>query len=496
MALSGSVTTTSSHNRSVTLNWSATQSVTNNTSTISWSIVGSGSYSGWVMVSELKASINGSQVYYRNSSNHTNCYSGTVLASGSTIISHNSDGTKSFTVNLQAGIYQYAINVSGSDTFTLNTIPRASTISCGTFTMGTSGTISITRASQSFTHTIKYAWGDTSASGISSGKGYKGTIVTKTSNASVSWTPSKDLANTIPNAISGTGTLTCDTYSGNTKVGSTSITFTCKASSDIKPSITSVNVTVDNSANNVIAGWGVYVVGYSKATITATASGSYSSTIKSFTITGDYTITKNGSSLSYTGAKFTSSGSKSFSVMACDSRSRTSSTTSAGSIFVYSYNKPKITAFTVSRSSSDSTKMIVKANWSFSSVNNNNSATATLKYKKSTASSWTTYGTISKNTSVTLSTTFEETSSYNFKVIVTDALSQSASQEAFVSTATVLLDFRAGGNGLGIGKISESNSLEIALPTIFVNSNIKVKVNGTDVTLVNYIKGVMDGTYT
>ena len=63
MALSGSVATNSSSNRSVTVEWSATQDVSKNTSKISWKIVGSGSATGWVRVSELRLTIDGSQEY-------------------------------------------------------------------------------------------------------------------------------------------------------------------------------------------------------------------------------------------------------------------------------------------------------------------------------------------------------------------------------------------------------------------------------------------------
>ena len=91
MALSGSVTTDSYKSRSVTLNWSATQSIANNTSTITWELVGSGG-GGYVVVSELKVTIDGSQAYYRGPSNHTDCYIGTVLASGTTVVPQKNDG--------------------------------------------------------------------------------------------------------------------------------------------------------------------------------------------------------------------------------------------------------------------------------------------------------------------------------------------------------------------------------------------------------------------
>ena len=124
MALSGSVTTSSSSNRSVTVNWTATQDVSKNQSKISWKIVGSGSASGWVRVSELRLTIDGSQEYYRDSSHHTDCYQGTKLASGTKTITHGNDGKKSFKIKIEAGIYQWAINCSGEGTFTLNNIPR------------------------------------------------------------------------------------------------------------------------------------------------------------------------------------------------------------------------------------------------------------------------------------------------------------------------------------------------------------------------------------
>ena len=129
MALSGSVTTTEYKGRSVTFNWTANQDITNNTSTISWNLTGSGSYtSGYVLVNELRVTIDGSEAYYRNQDNHTECYNGTTLASGTKTITHNSNGSRSFAVKVEAGIYNWAINCSGTDTFTLTQIPRQANI--------------------------------------------------------------------------------------------------------------------------------------------------------------------------------------------------------------------------------------------------------------------------------------------------------------------------------------------------------------------------------
>lgn len=387
----------------------------------------------------------------------------TTLFSVTLTVTHNTDGT-SGTITAS---YNYDSSwCTASKSTTLTTIPRASSVSMGTGTMGSSSTITISRASSSFTHTLQYYFGSAS-----------GTIATKTSSTSVSWTPSLDLAKQIPSATSGKGTLRCITYSGSTQVGQKDISITLNVPSSMIPTISSASITVDNSANSVIKGWGLYVVGYSKAKITAAASGSYGSTISSFTISGGYSKTVSGTSLSWTGSTFTSSGSKTFNVVAKDSRGRSSASTSAGTITVYAYSKPAMSSFTVSRSSSNVSQMVAKANWSYSTVNSKNTTTATLYYKKSTETSWTTYGTISKNTSTTLTTTFDETSSYNFRVVVADSLSNSAEAEAFVSTVEVLMDFRAGGKGLGIGKIAETDSLEVGLDSHFYNQTVFEKQN-------------------
>ena len=137
MASSGSITTGTKEGRSVTLSWTlSSQDISNNTSTIAWTLKGSGSGSGWVMSGGFKAVINGTTVYSTSTDNRIQLYNGTVVASGSLKISHNADGTKSFKLSCEAGVYSYAVNVSASGTHTLNTIPRASSVSATSVNMG------------------------------------------------------------------------------------------------------------------------------------------------------------------------------------------------------------------------------------------------------------------------------------------------------------------------------------------------------------------------
>lgn len=466
MSLGGSVTTDSYKGRSVTLTWTAIQSVAENKSTISWELVGSGSASGWVTVSELYVIINGSQAYYRNSSNHTSCYSGTYLASGSMDIPHNSDGSKYFYIYVGAGIYNWTINCSDETGFTLNTIARASSISyAANVTLGNACSVQWTPASSSFRYKLNFTLGS-----FSSTTGY---ISPKTTSAYTysGYTIPLSIADYIPNSTTATMTVYLYTYNGDTQIGSVaSKTFTVTVPSNITPTLSTFSVSPDNSANSVISGWGLYVAGYSKAKLTAAGYGSSGSSISSFTVSGGYYRTVAGSSLSFTGDTLTSSGTKTFYAYATDSRGRSSSSKSA-SITVYAYSPPAISSFTASRSSSSSTSVSVSAAWTISSVNNKNSSSATLRYKKATTSSWTTYGSVTSGTTVTLS--LSETDSYDFEVVVTDTVGNTARAIASVSTIAVLMDFRAGGKGLGIGKIAEKDALQVALESEFTE-NVKI----------------------
>lgn len=513
---SGTLTWTSTNksgNYDVRVTWSETYDINNNTSNISITSIEARSrnYYGVTYYPDGCIYINGTLVYTMDSRISTgSVYIGSqntwYTISNATCnlngIAHNDDGTKSININLTgyrftgfnffttSGNYDNGWAVDGNKSITLFTIPRASGItSAGDVTLGNACNVKWTPASSSFKYKVKFTLG-------SYDSGWTSFITPSTTSAYtyVDFTIPLSVANQLPSATTGTMTVQLESYnSSGTKIGSTaSKTFKVTVPSTVVPTVDTVTASIVNS-NTTINGWGVAVAGYSKVKVVATASGSYGSTISSFKITGGYSTTQSGTSLSYTGAIITSSGSKTFTVTATDSRGRTSSAVVSSAITFYAYSEPSVTSFTAQRSESVSTNMIVKANWSISSVNGNNAATAVLYYKKSTASSWTSYGAIAKNTNVTLSN-LDETSSYNFKVTVTDSLSKSASEESFVSTIGVLLDFRAGGQGLGIGKIAESNAMEVALDSVFIG-NVYIKIGSTNVSLKNYIKGVMDGTY-
>lgn len=121
MALSGTVNTSKYDGRYLRLAWTATQSVANNTSTIKWTLSAVGGNSSWYKTGPVTVVINGSTVY--NSTSRVSMYTGTV-SSGTLTINHNTDGSKSFSISVQAAIYTSAVNCTGSGSFTLDKIPR------------------------------------------------------------------------------------------------------------------------------------------------------------------------------------------------------------------------------------------------------------------------------------------------------------------------------------------------------------------------------------
>ena len=471
MASSGSITTNEKEGRSITLSWTlSSQSIEKNTSTIAWTLKGSGSSGGgsWVMSGAFKAVINGTTVY--SSDTRIQLKKDQVIASGSTTIAHNTDGTKSFSLSCQAGVYTYAVSVTASGTHTLNTIPRASSVSATNVNMGSATKITISRASSSFTHTLTYKFGSST-----------GTIVSKTTSTSVSWTPAISLANQIPKAVSGSCTITCDTYSASTKVGSKTCTLTLTVPATVKPTITSLGVTkVDGT---VPTDWGIYVQSKSKATLTINgATGSYGSTISSYSISGGgFSSTES----SFTTGFLTTSGTITFTAKVTDSRGRVSDAKTV-SISVVAYAAPSFTDYLSQRAISDGTanddgtyiRSIIS--YSYSSCGNKNTLTRATYYKKSSASTWT-----NANKSFSSGAAFvfgggaiSTESSYDVKYTITDAFTTVTIYDT-VSTAAVLMDFKAGGKGIAIGKVAEKdNTVEIA-------NNWELEIHGKK--LIDYI---------
>ena len=440
------------------VDWTQTKNISANTSTVTakaylvndWSLSIYGR-------SDNSITINGTaQIYESPAVNGTGTH---LLGTVTQTVNHNSDGTKSLTMSAVfyiratlSGTYYESITASAN--ITLDSIARASSVSTPNATMGSATAIAISRASSSFTHTLTYTFGTAA-----------GTIATKTTSTSVSWTPPLSLASQIPKAVTGTCTVTCTTYNGSTKIGSKTCTLTLTVPASIKPTITSLTAARVDGA--VPGTWGIYVQTKSKATLTINgAAGIYGSTISSYSITGGgYTSTAS----SFTTGFLNTSGTVTFTATVTDSRGRVSAAATV-SISVVAYSPPSFASYLSQRCLSngtvndDGTYIRGLVSYSYASCSSKNTITRATYYKKASDTAWT-----NANAAFSSGTAFtfgggniSTETSYDIKYTLTDAFTTIAIQD-IVSTAAVVMDFKRGGKGVAVGKVSEKdNTFEVA----------------------------------
>ena len=210
------------------------QSIANNTSNVTVSVRFYRTNTGYTSygTGTVYCKINGTQYSAAVTPSQKITNSGIVLFTKTLDISHGSDGKK--TLICSAWISHDVVTSSEqSYSQALSTIYRASTVSATAAKMGGTSTITIDRKSSSFTHTLKYTFGGTTAT-IKTGVG-----------ASYPW-PVPDLASKCNNALSGKATITCITYNGSTAIGTETCDVTLTVPSESPP--TASNVVMGNNA--------------------------------------------------------------------------------------------------------------------------------------------------------------------------------------------------------------------------------------------------------
>ena len=471
------------------LYYTVTQDLAANTSTINWQVYLAGGGSVWYMTYNRSITLNGSSVY--SNSTRTKTYVGEPLTgmSGSLTVNHSSDGTHAaIPVSWQAGVCQTTKNCESPSgaSIPLTTIPRATTPTISAVTIGSAPTFDFSaRADSSYTHTVTYTMGSDS-----------GTVVTKTANATYSsWTAPAKLAKQIPNATSGTITFTCETFNGNTSLGTTTVTATATVpnTSAYKPS--TPTATYENTTKSYLSG--IYLASLSavKVTgITATANGgativSYSTTFNGATYTGT----------SFTTATPSSAGPYTMRVTVTDSRGRTNYRDYT--ITYYAYSPPTLTA-TASRSDSNGNADEIGNYAKFaitgaatsvkgSGSTEKNSISGKIQYKQSTASSYTTVNISGSGLNLTYSSSIEMSADYAWDIIVsvTDGANKTVSKTMKLSIGYATMDFYDGGKGIAFGTTATKNGFECAMDAEFTGG---FKANG--VRLLEGTTTIANGT--
>lgn len=326
------------------------------------------------------------------------------------------------------------------------------TLSASSVTLGNAVTISTPATSSAYTHKLRYAFGAVS-----------GTIATDVAD-SAEWTPSVSLANQIPNAVSGSGTIYCDTYSGSTLLGTKSVAITLKVPSTVVPSAGTLAASVADD----ISGTGLYVKGMGKASVKLTGSaGVYGSTVSSTKISGGGW---SAASNTLTTGVLSTSGEITFTATVTDSRGRTASATCK--ITVLDYAKPGITSCSVYRcdktgaKKNDGTYAAIEISTYFSEITGN-ALTLEAAYKLSSDEDYGTPAALTNN-GVTIigAGALSSSVTYNIQITVADQYNE-IQRNYILSTRSVIRSILRG-LGIAFGKVAELvGYMDIAYKTLF-----------------------------
>jgi hypothetical protein len=442
--------------------WVINQSIENNRTFIGWSLELVASTNGYISSTAAKdwsVTVNGTNYSGTNTvgiaSNATK-----TLASGQTVVNHNTDGSKVFTYafsqefNITFGGASVGTK-TGSGTGVLDTLPRATTpgVSATTVEMGETMVIYTAGTSSKFTHDLAYAFAGGSYVSIETG------VVSSTY-----WKVPLDLASSVPNATSGTVTIRCITKNGSTVVGTKTVLVTAKVPASIIPTISTV--THVEAATGVAEAVGVYVQGKTQVGVNITAAGAYGSTVKSYTST---LLGKSYQGANWTSGTLNQSGTLSIVTTVTDSRGRTASKTT--NITVLAYTPPSISTFSVARADSsgnattDGTYIRARTVYSVATLSGANTASAKLEYRRAGTTYWSNlvaYTSLSMDATLTpKGSTFSTDYEWEFRLTLTDAFS-SAMYTALLPSGAVILDIKADGKGLAFFKTSTKDGVEIA----------------------------------
>lgn len=429
------------------------QSIANNTSTVYYRlyIQGKGGYGFWNNYHTGKTSvvINGSTVHSQTGRDFDIRNGGTQqLASGTTIVKHNEDGTKSFSFSASLWSSKATGSISGS--FTLSKIPRASSFNL----QNTSGTnissiyagntvkIAINKKVSSFTHTIKLSYSGTGE-----------TVANKTTSSSVNWSNSeKVMTNYMQNLKSMNLTFTLETYDGSTRIGTSSKNLTLNVPNSASPTINSVNVTEANQNKINIIGSSPFYQLLSDLNVVTNASGKYGASIKNISVNlGN--LSKSGSNVILDNVNL--KGDQNIKVTVQDSRGFSASTTKT--INLSPYNLPNISFFNAYREETNtkyaSARMVIES----TVIDNKNPLEVKVDVVEKDSTSWknvysATVGNGKFNGTISLGGGFDDFKAYDVRLSIADKFKR---HQAISSISTTSQSLVIGANKpvVGVGRV-------------------------------------------
>lgn len=460
-----------------------TQDIANNTSTVNWTLTlvsDGGSIWHNDKTCPWNVKLNGTTVDSGTFSYNLSGGTTTILnKSGSISVTHNNDGTKSIPVSAYVDMDNtpYVYPMSISDTFTLTTIPRASSVSVSNATLTASGTLSFTITSKA--NYYHKAWWNVN--------GGTDTEVTLDSNGQINTTSkSFTIAHSLiyaklPN-VSGTLNIKVATYSNSgrtTQVGSTqtancTVTIDTTSVKPAAPTLGNITINATSLANYAVAGYSSLKVSCTpQLTSGATSITTYFSVNSGATLTA-YSTTSTSAVNIVTNTLPGSSKQYSVTISAysVDNRGGTSATSSKTYSTVYGYSKPtaNLVAYRTATSGGDQDNAggYVKITFSNSLGGLTNTSGALISSNPNTLNTTNTKvtwsgGASGSATSSPVNFALSTSSSVNITYTVQDSLTSTVAN-ASVGSAAYPLDLYDSGTGtvgVGFGAVAEGGYVKL-----------------------------------
>lgn len=469
MALSGSYQETFNSGYTVRTEWEASQNIDGNYSdlTITLYLDCRSNYDLYIGSRTHTVYVDGSG--YDITSSRISTSGGTTITLGSfdKRIYHNSDGTcnvdLSTTLDIRARIHGSNVGSvdGGSDTITLDRIPRMSVITDkmdGSRELGKQHTIHINKfLNGNITHTVWYV--------IRGEKGSSGWhyIAKNTKDLDLTFTSTTNYVELQPNSGTIYMDIGIDTYKDGKKFGETTYNpdWHMHVPYSIKPIIKNVEIT---EADGKTKGLGVFVENHSKFNVVTTAEGNRGSTVK------DVKVTVAGQTLWGANAiskEVTGSGNVTVTVTVTDSRDRIS--TDTRTVKVEPYTLPSIVKFSGYRLEKDEKAVTMTRNFKMASINEKNTCKWKIERRLVDSSNWTTIleGTDKVLNLNALAYDVNVNFEYEFRLTITDYYT-SATQSFFIGSSFRLIEAHNSGTGLAVGQIAKRpDRFDVNLKTAF-----------------------------
>lgn len=386
------------------------------------------------------------------------------IGSASKTITHNSDGSGKATVSATFNTGTSLGTLSASGSLTLTTIARASTLSWeieetgykSEMTFGQRINFTISRKSTDFTHTIQKKGGTLPWTTVAEGV-YTNCYQTQGLDLAEYFTGTNEYLS-----------FKLITYRGSTKIGEKTYTnaIKMKPSAEMAPSVSFEAI---EDATGAYDTYGAYVAGKSKLHIVLSYGAKYGATTVKIGAIVD--------GKRYGGADVTTEPITNGTIVADTTDTRGMSNTATTSIEVLPYTSPAVSNVQATRCDAEGTPsqsggyIHVVYDYAVSSLNDLNSKTATLWYRKGDSEEWSSTQLsldAYEGNGVSIIVPASADVSWELYIEITDDFESTMSAVQSVSSKPIILSISKEGTGVAIGEAAEEDGvLSVALPAVF-----------------------------